>query len=86
MTNSLFRLINTALALAAGLFSITVSAAEIPVATPESVGMSAPRLARIETAMQRYIDEDLTPGVITAIVRKGKLVHFSARRHGRRAS
>ena len=28
--------------------------------------------------MQRYIDEDLTPGVITAIVRKGKLVHFSA--------
>ena len=78
MTNSLFRLINTALALAAGLFSITVSAAEIPVATPESVGMSAPRLARIETAMQRYIDEELTPGVITAIVRKGKLVHFSA--------
>ena len=38
--------------------------------------MSAPRLARIETAMQRYIDKDLTPGVITAIVRKGKLGTF----------
>lgn len=51
-------------------------AREIPRAKPESVGMSSERLARIETAMQRYIDQQLTPGVITAILRKGKLVHF----------
>lgn len=39
--------------------------------------MSSERLARIAPAMQKYIDADLTPGIITAIVRKGKLVHFS---------
>ena len=66
----------TALALILG--SENANADEIPTATPESVGMSTARLARIEPAMQRYIDESLTPGVITAILRKGKLVHFSA--------
>ena len=60
------------------LGSLGATAGEIPSATPESVGMSTERLARIEPAMQRYIDESLTPGVVTAIVRKGKLVHFSA--------
>lgn len=53
-----------------------LGAKELPKAKPESVGMSSERLARIAPAMQRYIDEDLTPGIITAIVRKGKLVHF----------
>lgn len=53
-----------------------LGAKELPIAKPESVGMSSERLARIAPAMQRYIDEDLTPGIITAIVRKGKLVHF----------
>ena len=66
----------TALALILG--SENANADEIPTETPESVGMSTARLARIEPAMQRYIDESLTPGVITAILRKGKLVHFSA--------
>jgi len=46
---------------------------------PESVGMSTERLARIGPAMQRYIDDGLVPGTITAIVRRGKLVHFEAR-------
>ena len=45
----------------------------------ESVGISSERLARIEPAMQRYIDASLTPGIVTAIMRKGKLVHFSAK-------
>jgi len=53
-----------------------LQAKEIKRANPESVGMSSDRLARIAPAMQRYIDAQLTPGVITAIVRKGKLVHF----------
>lgn len=52
-------------------------AKEIPTAKPESVGMSSARLARIEPAMQRYVDQELTPGVITAIIRNGKLVHFN---------
>jgi CubicO group peptidase (beta-lactamase class C family) len=52
-------------------------AREIPTAKPESVGMSSERLQRIDVAMQKYIDQQLTPGVITAIIRKGKLVHFN---------
>ncbi|MFT7651151.1 MAG: CubicO group peptidase (beta-lactamase class C family), partial [Candidatus Azotimanducaceae bacterium] len=55
----------------------TAIAREIPTAKPESVGMSSERLQRIDTAMQKYIDQQLTPGVITAIIRKGKLVHFN---------
>ena len=64
------------LALSLTLFATASNAKEIPKAKPESVGMSSERLARIAPAMQRYIDDDLTPGIITAIVRKGKLVHF----------
>ncbi len=57
-------------------YATTARGDEIPRAKPERVGMSSERLARIAPAMQRYIDAGLTPGVITAIVRKGKLVHF----------
>jgi CubicO group peptidase (beta-lactamase class C family) len=56
--------------------AVPTEARELPRAKPESVGMSSERLARIETAMQVYIDAELTPGVITAILRKGKLVHY----------
>lgn len=55
---------------------LPVTGQEIPRAKPESVGMSSERLARIAPAMQKYIDAELTPGIITAIVRKGKLIHF----------
>ena len=51
--------------------------ADIKTAKPERVGMSSERLARIAPAMQKYIDAQLTPGVVTAIMRKGKLVHLS---------
>jgi len=62
--------------LSLAIFSMHASAKEIPRAKPESVGMSSERLRRIAPAMQKYIDQGLTPGVITAILRKGKLVHF----------
>ncbi len=48
----------------------------LPAASPESVGMSSERLARISPVMQRYIDAELVPGTVTAIMRKGKLVHL----------
>ncbi len=48
----------------------------LPTTKPKAVGMSEERLARIAPAMQRYIDEGLVPGVITAIMRRGKLVHL----------
>ena len=60
------------------LLAPTILQAKPPkLTTPESVGMASERLARIAPVMQRYIDDELTPGVITAIMRKGKLVHFA---------
>ena len=56
--------------------AMNAAAREMPRGKPEAVGMSSERLARIAPAMQRYIDERLTPGVITAVMRRGKLVHF----------
>jgi CubicO group peptidase (beta-lactamase class C family) len=51
----------------------------LPTARPESVGMSSERLARIGPVMQRYIDDGRVPGTITAIMRRGRLVHFEVR-------
>lgn len=70
------------LALCAGLLASTFStAAELPRDQPDAVGMSSARLARIAPAMQRYIDAELTPGVITAVMRHGKLIHYRAQGH-----
>ena len=66
---SLFRAGTTLLLIFAAGWS---AARELPDARPESVGMSSERLARIAPAMQRYIDAELTPGVITAIMRLQK--------------
>jgi CubicO group peptidase (beta-lactamase class C family) len=51
-------------------------AGSLPTTRPELVGMSSERLARIRPAMQRYIDQQLVPGTVTAIMRRGKLVHL----------
>ncbi len=51
----------------------------LPMAKPESVGMSQERLDRVGEAMQRYIDADLVPGTVTLIARRGKIVHFEPR-------
>jgi CubicO group peptidase (beta-lactamase class C family) len=53
-------------------------AAGLPTAKPEDVGMSSERLARIRTAMQRYVDKGLVPGVVMMVARQGKVVHFDA--------
>lgn len=46
----------------------------------EEVGMSSERLERINQAMQRHIDAGNIQGAVTAVARRGKLVHFQA--HG----
>jgi CubicO group peptidase (beta-lactamase class C family) len=43
---------------------------------PESLGFSNQRLARIDTAMQRYVDEKKLAGIVTLVARCGKVVHF----------
>ncbi len=55
-------------------------AQELPVAKPEKVGMSSERLKRIHEIMQRHIDAGNITGAVTAVARRGQVVHFEA--HG----
>ena len=48
----------------------------LPVVEPEEVGFSTERLARIRPAMQKYVDEQKVPCMITFVARHGKIVHF----------
>jgi CubicO group peptidase (beta-lactamase class C family) len=43
--------------------------------TPESVGMSAARLERINPIMQGYVDRQELPGMLTEVSVRGKIVH-----------
>ena len=45
-------------------------------ATPEQVGLSSERLARLDGVMKkRYVDSGMLPGIMTQIYRKGQHVH-----------
>lgn len=44
--------------------------------TPEDLGLSAPRLVKIDLMTQKYIDEGKLPGTITVVARRGKIAHF----------
>jgi len=46
---------------------------------PERAGFSSTRLRRISTVMQAYIDEGKLAGMITAVARRGRLVHLDKR-------
>ena len=50
----------------------------LPAAPPESVGMSAQRLARIGDAFRKEIDQGKLPGAVFLVARKGKLVYSDA--------
>ena len=56
-------------------------AQDIPWAdSAEEVGMSTKRLERINAAMQRHVEAGTIQGAVTAVARRGKLVHLEA--HG----
>lgn len=48
--------------------------------SPESVGLSSERVARIGATMQRYVDEKQVAGTVTLLTRRGQTLHFEA--HG----
>lgn len=50
----------------------------LPIAEPEEVGLSSERLARIRPRMQKYIDRQEVPCVVTLVTRHGKVAHFEA--------
>lgn len=44
--------------------------------SPEEVGFSSTRLGRIGPVMQRYVDENKLAGIISMVVRGGKVAHL----------
>jgi CubicO group peptidase (beta-lactamase class C family) len=46
---------------------------------PEDLGFSSRRLARVEDAMQRYIDANQVAGTVSLVARCGQVVHFERR-------
>jgi hypothetical protein len=64
--------------IAVTLLAATVSADELRVGTAASVGMSAERLARIDTAMEAEIQAGRKAGIVMLIARKGQVVHHKA--------
>jgi CubicO group peptidase (beta-lactamase class C family) len=64
--------------LAAALSSTLFAQSDVPMAKPESVGMSTDRLQRVHKFMQEYIDTNQIAGSVTLIARKGKVVYYDA--------
>jgi CubicO group peptidase (beta-lactamase class C family) len=54
------------------------SAQPLPKATPESVGMSTDRLARMHAGMQALVDTHQVGGIVTLVARDGKMVDLQA--------
>lgn len=64
--------------LLAAAASAALPAQEIPTASPEDVGMASERLREIDAVMKRHIDSGEIQGAVTAVARRGKVVHFEA--------
>jgi CubicO group peptidase (beta-lactamase class C family) len=67
--------------LIASLFIASTSAliaADLDKAAPDSVGLSAARLARVDAALKPYIDNKQLAGAVVAIARKNKTVYMKS--------
>lgn len=53
-------------------------AADLPSASPESVGMSSERLDRLDDVTHGWVDDGRIAGVVTLVARRGKVVHVDA--------
>jgi CubicO group peptidase (beta-lactamase class C family) len=52
--------------------------ADLPVASPESVGFSSARLENLHALMQQVVDSKQIPGAVTILARHGKIVDYQA--------
>ena len=67
-----------ATALSVSLVFTTSVQAQKPAAGAEALGFSAERLARLSAVMQSYIDAQRDAGIVTIVVRQGKVVQLAA--------
>jgi CubicO group peptidase (beta-lactamase class C family) len=73
------RSLRIALAAAGVAAAVAARAADpLPRASPETVGMSSQRLARIEPSLKAEIRAGNFPGAVVMVARKGKLVYSAA--------
>lgn len=63
---------------AAWMLSAVAQAQSLPMATPESVGMSSQRLEKITSTFKQEVAQGKLPGAVVMIARKGKLVYSQA--------
>jgi CubicO group peptidase (beta-lactamase class C family) len=63
---------------AALLISGVTPAADLPSASPESVGMSSERLGRLDAVTHGWVDGGRIAGVVTLVARRGKVVHLDS--------
>ncbi|MGD9904303.1 MAG: serine hydrolase domain-containing protein [Vicinamibacterales bacterium] len=64
--------------LAAAVLDVPVSADRLPVASPESVGLSSERLERLARAIRAEVDRGRVPGAVVAVARRGRLAYYEA--------
>ncbi len=62
--------------LATSIVAVADKAPDLPTAEPEEVGMSSERIQRVKDVMKTFVDDGKVKGLLTAIMRDGKLVHF----------
>ena len=72
----LFR--SASLAAVTAIAAAALPAEEIPTVVPEEVGMSSERLREIDAVMRRHVDSGEIQGAVTAVARRGRVVHFEA--------
>jgi CubicO group peptidase (beta-lactamase class C family) len=60
------------------LWACGAAAQGLPSATPDSLGLSQERLDRLSKAMQGYIDAQRDAGIVTIVVRQGKVAQLAA--------
>jgi CubicO group peptidase (beta-lactamase class C family) len=65
-------------AILALLLGGVAGAAELPTARPADVGLSAERLARLDSAMQAEVDAGRKAGIVVLIARRGRVAHLKA--------
>ncbi len=64
-----------AAALAVTAMTVMPAAAQLPTASPESVGFDAARLKRLDDYMAKVVADGRVAGITTLLARHGKIVH-----------
>ena len=64
--------------LSAVLAAVAASAADLPTATPEEVGLSSGRLARITETLRADVEAGRIPGAVVIVARKGRIAYAEA--------